>query len=335
MNELIKNTSDNFEIAQYDQTVIDVNYYLQHYADIIPRYIAYGAPSDVTVENYVMNIRHFLDWCKSIRKHPFSYTDYEMRGWQEKLNHEYSVGSVAFMIASVRCFYRVAQKLKLIEVNPLDGIKCQTPYIMDFQANYFTPEQIGNIVKSFDRDEPFIKARNAVIIYLMGIEGLRSVEVRRMNVADIDFINKIAIVKGKGHRGRKDIVYLSDATIDRIKQYLDSIPADQPIVPDEGSDIQPLILSASNRRLMHRITRRGLQNIVDRIFKDAGVKSPGVLCHSLRHSCGTNLYGATKDLRIVQETLRHSSPEITARYAHVHEKMAERPTSKIVPGFNT
>lgn len=334
MNDIIEITSDNFKLAQYDQSVIDDNYYLQHYAEIIPRYIANGAPSDVTIDNYVMHIRQFLDWCKSIKKHPFSYTDYEMRGWQQKLYNEYSVGSVAFMITSLRCFYKVAFKLKLIEVNPLSEIQSQTPYIMDFQASYFSPEQLGKIVKTFDRDEPFIRYRNTVIIYLMGVEGLRSVEVRRMNVVDIDFNNKIAIVKGKGHRGRKDVIYLCDATIKYIRLYLSSIPDDQTIIPDEGSNLQPLILSASNRRLMQRISRSGLQNIVNRIFKAAGMKSPGVSCHALRHSCGTNLYSETKDLRIVQETLRHRSPEITARYAHVHQKMKERPTSRIAPNIN-
>ena len=63
----------------------------------------------------------------------------------------------------------------------------------------------------------------------------------------------------------------------------------------------------------------------------AGVKYPGHACHTLRHSCGTNLYRETKDLRVVQETLRHSSPEMTARYSHVDERSSTRPTRNIIP----
>ena len=54
-------------------------------------------------------------------------------------------------------------------------------------------------------------------------------------------------------------------------------------------------------------------------------------CHVFRHSCGTNLYAATKDLRVVQETLRQRDPKVTARYAHVQQRMDKRYTSSIVP----
>ena len=41
--------------------------------------------------------------------------------------------------------------------------------------------------------------------------------------------------------------------------------------------------------------------------------------HALRHSCGTRLYEATKDLLVVQRHLRHSSARTTELYAHLAE----------------
>lgn len=56
---------------------------------------------------------------------------------------------------------------------------------------------------------------------------------------------------------------------------------------------------------------------------------PGLSCHVFRHSCGTNLYAETKDLRLVQDTLRHRDPKVTARYAHLTGRLEHRSTSVI------
>ena len=81
-----------------------------------------------------------------------------------------------------------------------------------------------------------------------------------------------------------------------------------------------------------RITRVGIRYVINKALTNAGLKQPGYACHLFRHSCGTNLYQETKDLRVVQETLRQRSPKVTAKYAHVHERMENRVTRGITPG---
>ncbi|HIF24358.1 MAG TPA: hypothetical protein EYQ27_21225, partial [Gemmatimonadetes bacterium] len=47
-------------------------------------------------------------------------------------------------------------------------------------------------------------------------------------------------------------------------------------------------------------------------------RAVGANPHSLRHRAGTVVYeGTGHDLRVAQEFLGHSSPEMTARYVHV------------------
>ena len=74
--------------------------------------------------------------------------------------------------------------------------------------------------------------------------------------------------------------------------------------------------------------------LLKKALTEAGLKQPGYACHLFRHSCGTNLYQETKDLRVVQETLRQRSPKVTAKYAHVHDRMERRYTRGITPGVN-
>ncbi len=51
----------------------------------------------------------------------------------------------------------------------------------------------------------------------------------------------------------------------------------------------------------------------------AGIWIPGRGVHQTRHFFGTELYNKTRDLRLTQVALGHSSSSMTERYAHVTE----------------
>ena len=51
----------------------------------------------------------------------------------------------------------------------------------------------------------------------MGVEGLRRVEVMRLNDEDIDYERKRILIRGKGHNG---FIYPCDATMDKLLDYL-------------------------------------------------------------------------------------------------------------------
>ena len=137
------------------------------------------------------------------------------------------------------------------------------------------------------------------------------------------------MIRGKGHKGRLEPIYPCDETFAVLEEYLKAIPMDREIKKD--GVLTPLILSSSNRNLLGRISRNGLRSIMNKALDACDLKHPGYSCHVFRHSCGTNLYHETKDLRLVQDVLRHRDPKITARYAHVADRLNKRYTSKLVP----
>lgn len=55
----------------------------------------------------------------------------------------------------------------------------------------------------------------------------------------------------------------------------------------------------------------------------AGFKRDRAALRATRHTCGTMLYRATKDLRLVQKHLGHARPTTTAIYADVLEEEDE------------
>jgi len=65
-----------------------------------------------------------------------------------------------------------------------------------------------------------------------------------------------------------------------------------------------------------KFTTRGLQFLFKRAAERAGLPSHFSI-HACRHSYGTYLYQKTKDLRLVQDQLGHSSPVVTQVYSHI------------------
>lgn len=312
--------------AYLDNQNISPESFIINFAKFLPMYIAKNRPAEDTMSTYETAIRLFFRWCGTMNMHPFAVGDFQMRVYIRELEdkQKLSQSTIRLKMEAIRAFYNMAIKMKFIQTNPCDEIPLPPIKVFnDEDFKYYTVEQLGEICETFASQDDKTRSRNTLIIYLMGVEGLRRVEVMRLNDEDIDYERKRILIRGKGHNG---FIYPCDATMDKLVEYL---YRRGPVEPENG--FSPTIISFSNRRFGKRITRNGLHVIVSKALEAAGVKYPGHSCHTLRHSCGTNLYKETKDLRVVQETLRHSSPEMTARYSHVTERASTRPTRNILP----
>lgn len=306
-------------------SVMSKDYFVAHWHEILPRYIGHGRPSADTMVHYTSYITQFFDWCAALGRHPMDVTDFEMRGFLEWLYGQgYKDDTIAVKLVAIRRLFNAAERLHLIIDNP-----CQDLYVPnatpDELIHFFTPDQLYEICAFYgENDDAFLRERNIAIVYLMGVEGMRTVEVHRMNREDIDMDMNSIFVRGKGHDRR---IFPCDETMAHLRAYLDACPAK---VAKDGA-FTPMFLSDSRANKFGRLARNGIRYIINQALVEAGFKRPGVSCHALRHSAGTNLYAATKDLRLVQDTLGHRDPKTTARYAHVQERLKNRRTAAIVP----
>jgi integrase/recombinase XerC len=159
---------------------------------------------------------------------------------------------------------------------------------------------------------------NELIISLMVQEGLRSVEVRRLQVADVDLDRGQVHVHGKGDKDR--VLPLSGQTRSVLVRHLDVVGRGfGPLVSKKGS-FDPLTSSALNHRMI-------------RVFEVSGVKSrayDGKSAHSLRATAATDVYRGCLDVRAVQAMLGHSHLSSTQHYIelataeHLRDAMAGR-----------
>ena len=150
------------------------------------------------------------------------------------------------------------------------------------------------------RGPQWLRYRDAAILELFYSSGLRISELLGLEVEDVDFIDEVVKVTGKGRKER--IVPVGGAAIRAMQKYR------QEAVVTNG----PLFRSVRGTR----ITQQAVDLMLKKYLKMSGIPF-GVSPHKLRHSFATHLLDAGADLRSVQELLGHASLSTTQIYTHV------------------
>lgn len=301
--------------------------FIVHIEDYIKRDTAHGRPSQDTMNTYMSNIRQYLDWYQTNRKmDPLQATQEDIKDYRNYLweSRQLRVSTVSLKLTAIRRFYEAALVRNMITANPANDVYAgEDPLISLSTIRYLDEEKLQKLINLIPK-EGIINLRARSMIALMALQGLRTVEIHRASVEDIDFSNGIMIVRGKKRDGR---VYLRKDTLELLIRYLRSRGFAQ---KDERGT--PLFTVTAYHNRDGRLSRCGVRDIIDFWFKKAGIKTSSqdkLSCHLLRHSCGTNLYLRTKDLRVVQEVLRHKKIDTTTKYAHIQDQLTKRYTETI------
>lgn len=303
-----------------EEKKMDPAYFLANYRNLMKRYVSNGKPSNDTKNSYYSAIDQFIGWCTALKTDIFKINEQKLLYYRQVLiNKDYKPASVKFKLTAIRRFYYVALKYGLIEKNPATDVHAQRdPDAYMPILKYLTVDQLYSLLNSFNEEEEK-SLRAKVIIFLMSIEGLRTVEIHRMNVQDIYDDQKAIYIRGKGHN---DLIYLRDDSYDLLRKYLN--------IRTTNHDFPtPVFTSTSNNSKGKRMSRQKIRITVDEALASLDLKAPGKSCHMLRHTCGTLLYKETKDLQVVKQVLRHRSIEMASRYSHIQDAMVSRYTKAI------
>ena len=155
-------------------------------------------------------------------------------------------------------------------------------------------------------------ARLKAILSLLIFQGLRQVEVIRLDVKDIDFISKTAFIQGKG-QDDKEPINLHPEAIKALQGYLKSSKI------ADGA----LFTSQSNNNKNKRLTTRAIRDIVKEILITLEIDKT---THGFRHYFTTTLIKTYKgDLLEVAQYTRHKSLEMLQVYNDNINKKADLP----------
>lgn len=137
------------------------------------------------------------------------------------------------------------------------------------------------------------------ILALCALNGLRQVEIVRLDFSDVNLGEGTALVLGKGESVKR-LVYLAPEAIEALRKYLEAT----------GIKDGALFRSFSDRP-SERLTTQTINREIKALFEMANVDKT---VHGLRHFYATHLLKSGHDIRDVRKFCRHKSIDTTLLY---------------------
>lgn len=300
---------------------------------IVIRYLEYlsaiKSKSELTVLEYASDLRMFFRFIKQSRKLVEPNTPFDEIGISDltddiilnitlsdayaflaycRTTRKNDANARARKAVAIKRFYRYLETNGFVEKSPV--MHLESPQTKRALPKYLSLEQSVALLESVDGK---FKERDYCILTIFLNCGLRLSELCGINLSDINYDDKTLRVLGKGNKERT--VYLNNACLDAIEAYIRVRPADG--LKDRDA------LFISNQK--NRISRQGVQKLVEGCLKKSGLDGMGFSTHKLRHTAATLMYqyGDVDPLQL-KEILGHENLSTTEIYTHVYNEQLKQ-----------
>jgi integrase len=251
-----------------------------------------------TRQDYKLRIKLFIDFIKRQNVNVNSFLDFK-RALQERA--DYSVATKNKYLTTARVFLKELSRLGYLQNDITANIKGFSQNKKHKREGLNDKEMETLINKMQLLGDTPQNARIKAILTLLALQGLRQVEITRLEVKDLDLVNKTAFILGKG-QDDKELVYLHPYTAKALKDYVSTNKV------RDGA----LFVSQSNNSKNKRLTTRALRGFVKKVLTDLSIDKT---THGFRHFFTTTLIKNYKgDLLEVARYTRHKSLETLQVY---------------------
>ncbi len=264
--------------------------------------------SALTIKSYredLIDLADYLEEALGKGIQPNQVTPRDLRGYVAALHEaSYAKASIARKLASLRSFYRFAQRQQWVDSNPAKPLR--NPRGQRKLPHFLNNDEVGRLLAAPALHDP-LGPRDHAILETIYSGGLRVSEVVGLNDGDLDFEEGIARIRGKGRKER--LSPLGRYAIEALHAYLKQreLAASEPT-----GRAAPVFVNRFGTRLTTRSVGRMLEKYIQQTGLDTRT-SP----HTLRHSFATHLLDRGADIRSVQELLGHKSLVTTQIYTHL------------------
>ena len=265
--------------------------------------------SEATRQDYKYRIGLFLDFTNERGFNRNSFLEFK-RSLAERT--DLAVSTKNKYLATAKIFLKEANRQGALPADITQNIKTFSQN-KKHKRDGLNDEEIATLqIKIQGLPETPQNARLKAVLSLLVFQGLRQVEITRLDVKDVDFISKTAFIQGKG-QDDKEPINLHPETIKAIKSYLKSNKI------ADGA----LFTSQSNNSKNQRLTTRAIRDIVKETLNALGIKTT---THGFRHYFTTTLIKTYKgDLLEVAGYTRHKSLEMLQVYNDNINRKADLP----------
>lgn len=263
--------------------------------------------------------RILAEYCDHISRKTSSPTRLDILNYKEHLKKRLRASSVQKHIVVIRNFYRWFH-IEGYGANIAEGVK-GAKIMSDFKREALTAEQARRLLnrarflaqQSIKEERGIKEMRDYAIIALLLTTGLRTIEIERSNIADINAIDgrPLLYVMGKGHDDKDSFVKLAAPVFQIIQAYLVA----------RSDNYEPLFINHTTQNKGERIRTRTVRMIVKELLRQIGIDNVKYSAHSLRHTAATLSLLQGANIEDTQQLLRHKDPATTQIYIHRIDKM--------------
>ena len=238
----------------------------------------------------------------------FSFLDNNQLNANTFLNFKRYLAERTDLTISTKNKYLISARVFLKEAYKKGHIKVDiTQNVKGFQQSKkhkregLNQSEIDKILQYFNEQkesETILRAK--AIFSLLIFQGLRQIEIIRLDVQDLELANMRLHVQGKG-RDDKEPIDLHPQTAKALKIYCDICKIRDGV----------LFPCCSNRAIGKRLTTRGLRQFVSNVLKELSIDKT---VHGFRHYFTTKLIKEFGNLNKVLRYTRHRSLEMLQVY---------------------
>jgi site-specific recombinase XerD len=221
----------------------------------------------------------------------------------ERTGQPYSRRTKQACLSAVRLVFRCLYQEELILANPLQDVELR-PQGVEHRRTIMTEEEMNAFLDGIDPESPF-GLRDRSLFELLYSSGLRVSEASKLTVGDIDFNERMILIR-ESKWGKDRIV---------------------PVNETATAFLQKLLAGRENRkdaRVFGGLSGGSINARFRKLLKERGMDRERLSAHSIRHSIATHLLARGADLRYVQELLGHQSIETTVGYTHEQDENLKR-----------
>lgn len=287
--------------------------------DYVDEYIEFLDRKEITKQAYkkvlisYCNYMEALSISKPVRNDVLKYKEYMLK--------KLSSATVQMNIVVLRGFYKYCKLNEYSDDSTYDIRGCKVQ--RTFKRMPLTVEDSRKLLTKarYKARNNIIGKRNYAIVAILLTTGLRSIEIQRADITDLDFVNGeyVLFVMGKGHDDKDEYVKLSNEVYEILQDYILA----------RNSDEEALFLTHNKKHESRRLSTKIIRSAVKELLRSIGYNSQAYSVHSLRHTYATTLIDAGVSILETQGAMRHADISTTQIYVHVLDHMGSKTNKKV------
>lgn len=270
-----------------------------------------------SVKSYLYNIEKYRKENRNADKYNYQ----NLMNYVEILRKEYEPGTIEMILAGIKKYYDYLIETGKRKDNPARAIRIKDSKEKPIQLqDLFTEKELQKLLEPRKERYPFLEKRNKIVMSLLINQALRTGEIEKLKLEDVNLEKAIIQVTGTGLTNSRELPLKAE----QILLFYEYIHHDRNQLKTFRNDENALLLG----KLGTPIRGEDINYLISTYQNQTKKK---LTATTIRQSVITNLLTKNNDLRIVQHFAGHKSPDTTEKYKQSGIKALQNAIEKYHP----